>query len=428
MTSLAALAYRHDGKLTLALLALSLALAYGVWYAYSVILVALLHEFGWSRSVLAGAFSLFAIIHGLCNPVIGHLCDRVRPALLMTLGGIALGLALYANSFISKPWHLYVGLGGFTALAVALCGWAPAVVQVQRRFQHRLGFALGIVSSGIGVGMLLVVPLCQVLIDAAGWRVAFRMLALICAGCIVPAALYLWFNERRLEHVNLKRAAAGSGAATAVGVTLRTACRTWPFWLMVATFFFGSVCSQTLHVHQVAYLVDHGIAALTAAAVVGVVGAASVAGKTGGGWLSDRMEREVVYIAGIAILVASVVALQVAGNTASTAGAYVYAVMLGVGYSATAAIVPAMMSDWFQGRHFGSILGIGLFGSASGSALGPWMAGRLFDVTGTYRLPFLIAAISGCLAGLAVLLARVLRRRRAHATPGAGGAGAGHAG
>ncbi|MGH8638010.1 MAG: hypothetical protein ACREUZ_12825, partial [Burkholderiales bacterium] len=65
--------------LSLGVIALTLALAYGVWYSYSVVLVALLHEFGWSRSLLAGAFSVFTLVHGAVNPVVGALCDRLRP-------------------------------------------------------------------------------------------------------------------------------------------------------------------------------------------------------------------------------------------------------------------------------------------------------------------------------------------------------------
>ena len=156
--------------LTLAAIAGTLGLTYGVWYSYSVFLVALLREFGWSRSVLAGAFSVFTLVHGGANPLVGMLCDRIGPRRLVVFGGVALGLALYGNSFIDSPGHLYLGFGLFTALAVACSGWVPAVVMVQRQFMDRLGLSLGIVSSGIGLGMLLVVPLCEALIESLGWR------------------------------------------------------------------------------------------------------------------------------------------------------------------------------------------------------------------------------------------------------------------
>jgi len=411
-------------SLSLGVIATTLGLAYGIWYSYSVILVALLAEFGWSRSLLAGAFSTFAIVHGIANPFVGRLCDKVRPPLLVGIGGLLLGSALWLNSLITQPWHLYVGFGVLTAVSVALCGWLPALVMVERRYQHRLGLAMGIVSSGIGVGMLTVVPLCQLLIDAYGWRVAFQVLGYICTFWIVPAAVYLAASNPRAaaapdtdEFVHdLAESVATSSAQSAPAdgsVTLRSAMRSTPFWLMVAAFFFGSTCSQTLHVHQVAYLVDHGHTAILAASVVGVVGLASVLGKTGGGWLSDRVERELVFVCGIAILVASFGVLALQGSVPSAIGVYLYAIMLGIGYSATASLVPAMMSDRFGGVHFGSIIGIGLFGSAAGSATGPWLAGFIFDRTGSYDMAFAIAAVCGVAAGCAGWVARSIRLRQA---------------
>jgi len=405
--------------LTLGAIALTLGLTYGVWYSYSVFLVALLNDFGWSRSVLAGAFSVFTLVHGAANPVIGMLCDRVGPRRLVIFGGMALGLALYGNSFIDSPARLYLGFGLLTAASVALCGWVPAVVLVQRQFMDRLALSLGIVSSGIGLGMLLVVPLCQALIESLGWRSAWQILGAICAGVIVPANLFL-VRDASAPSTVVSTGARGQEGATpqprahdagAREVTLGGAVRTQAFWLVLAAFFFGNVCSQTLHVHQVAFLVDHGITAMAAASVVGVVGVASIFGKTGGGWLADRFEREKIYVIGIAILVGAVGALALVGIAPSRLGAYVFAVMLGVGYSATASLIPAMISDRFRGRHFGLILGMGLMGSAVGSALGPWLAGRLFDATGSYSIPFVIAAVCGTIAGLAGWRARTLRLR-----------------
>ena len=406
------LAPTHTRYAALGVIGLTLALAYGIWYSYSVILVALLAEFGWSRSVLAGAFSVFTVVHGGLNPWIGALCARAGGLRVMACGGAAMGLTLFADSFISTPLGLYLGFGVATALAVAAAGWIPALVYVQREYQDRLGLSIGIISAGVGVGMLLVVPLAQVLIDAFGWRTAFRVLGLISVAWIVPSSLWLMRQPRREAENRGQSPIRQNQEKSGSDPTLAQAMRTQPFWLLVAAFFFGNLCSQTLHVHQVAYLVDHGLAAIVAASVVGVVGLSSIAGKIGGGWLSDRIEREIVYVAGIAIMSASALVLLALGAAPTALGAYGYAVLLGVGYSATASLIPAMVSDRFSGAHFGAIVGVGLMGSAAGSALGPLIAGRLYDLTGSYTLPFLIATGCGVVAGAAGWRARALRRSK----------------
>ena len=386
--------------------------------------MALLAEFGWSRSVLAGAFSVFTLVHGGINPVVGALCARFRPLRVMAAGGAAMGLTLFADSFISTPLELYLVFGVLTAAAVCAGGWVPALVFVQGQFTQRLGLSIGIISSGVGVGMLLIVPLTQLLIDAYGWRVAFRVLGLIAFAWIVPSSLWLrWWILRQRQNQNpaenrgqtpIKQNQEKSGSDPDFP-TLREAMRTLPFWLLWAAFFFGNLSAQTLHVHQVAYLVDHGLSAIIAATVVGAVGLASIFGKIGGGWLSDRMDRELVYVGGIAIMVASALVLLALGTAPTRWGAYGYAVLLGVGYSATASLIPAMLSDRFSGRHFGAIVGVGLIGSATGSAVGPWLAGTLYDTSGSYTLPFLIAAACGVVAGAAGWQARRLRKARADA-------------
>ena len=399
----------HHSAVNLGVIALTLAFAYGIWYAYSVFLVALLKEFGWKRSVLAGAFSSFAIVQGVVNPFLGTLCDRVRPPILMATGGVVLALALFADSFIQAPQQLYLYFGIFTAIGVALCGWAPALVLVQRRYATRLGLALGIISAGVGLGMLIVPPLCQFLIELHDWRTAFRWLALGTVVWVLPASLYLLTDAGAPGPRNISTRPPLSHDKAAM--TLQSATRTGSFWLLVLAFFCGTYCSQTLHVHQVAFLVDHGIASMRAASVVGLVGLASIFGKIGGGWLSDHFQREIVYCSGVAILVLSVLALYLVGITATHWGVYVYAVMLGLGYSATASLTPAMFSDRFAGPRFGTIIGMGLLASSIGSASGPWMAGHLFDVTGSYTLALCIAAGAGTVAGLCAWQAG---RRRMH--------------
>ena len=408
----------------LGVIGLTLALAYGIWYSYSVVLVALLEEFGWSRSVLAGAFSVFTLLHGAVNPVIGALCARFRPLRVTAAGGAAIAAALFVDSFIASPLGLYLAFGVLTAFAVALAGWVPALVHVQRNFQDRLGFSIGIISAGVGVGMMLVVPLTQLLIDAVGWRGAFRVLGVVCFLWITPASLWLMHaargNQGRIRGqspVRQNQEDSGSDPRRTANMTLREAMRTQPFWLLMAAYFFGNVSSQTLHVHQVAYLVDHGLAAIVAASVVGVVGLASIVGKTGGGWLSDRIDRELVYVAGIAILGTAAFALLSIGRPAQAWQGYGYAVLLGLGYSVTAAITPAMVAERFSGPHFGAIVGVGLMANAAGSALGPWLAGRLYDASGSYAVAFTITAACAVVAGTAGWRARALRKANSGSGP-----------
>ncbi|MGH7385861.1 MAG: MFS transporter, partial [Candidatus Rokuibacteriota bacterium] len=371
----------------LAVTVVTLALAYGVWYAYSVFLVALLREFGWSRSVLAGAFSVFTLVSGGAGPVLGTLADRFGPRRLILIGGALLAASLWADSLVTRAWHLYLTFGVLTAIGVATAGWTPAVVMVQRQWKVRLGLALGIAGSGVGLGIFLVVPLCQALIDGFGWRWTFRALAALCALWILPAT-YLAIRDAPPLAREASGSAAGAGGAHSLGLALANPS----FRLIGLAVFLGSICSQTLHVHQVAFLVDQGLSAMTAASVISVVGAASILGKTGGGFISDLLRRELVYALGMIAMILGVGVLWLVARAPSAGLATGYAMLFGVGYSVTAFVVPAMMSDRFRGPHFGSIFGATQVASALGSALGAWLAGRIFDATGSYAIAFTLAA------------------------------------
>jgi len=400
-------ASRTPAYRALAVTVVTLALAYGVWYAYSVFLVALLKEFGWSRSALAGAFSVFTLVSGGAGPILGALADRFGPRRLILAGGALLAAALWADSFVTRAWHLYLAFGLLTAVGVATAGWTPAVVIVQRHFSSRLGLALGIAGSGVGLGIFLVVPLCQALIDAFGWRWAFRALGALAALWILPAT-YLAIRDAPLAPRAVVTSAAP--AADGGGHSLARALDTSSFRLIGLAVFLGSICSQTLHVHQAAFLVDHGLSAMTAASVISVVGAASILGKTGGGFISDFFSRELVYALGMVGMIVGVGVLWLVALAPSGWLALGYAVLFGIGYSVTAFIVPAMMSDRFRGPHFGSIFGATQVASALGSALGAWLAGRIFDATGSYAIAFSIAAGAAAVAALSAWASRVPRR------------------
>ena len=165
---------------------ITLALAYGVWYSFSVFFVALLKEFGWSRSVAAGAFSLFVIVHSVIGPLVGGMVDRFGPRRVIVVGSVCLGFGLALCSLTTAWWHYYLFFGIITAAGVGTTGWVPNTTLIQQWFKAKRGLAIGIISSGIGVGILVCVPSIQHLINGVGWRVAYRIMAL-CIPLIVAA-------------------------------------------------------------------------------------------------------------------------------------------------------------------------------------------------------------------------------------------------
>jgi MFS family permease len=157
---------------------ITLALVYAVWYSFSVFFVALLKEFGWSRSIGAGGFSLFIVLSCLVGPFMGGMVDRFGPKRVIVLGSLILGAGLALCSLIQTWWQFYIFFSGITAIGLGATGWVPNITIIQRRFKEKRGLAIGIVSSGIGIGILVCIPSIQYLIIQVGWRMTYGIMAI----------------------------------------------------------------------------------------------------------------------------------------------------------------------------------------------------------------------------------------------------------
>ena len=373
------------GSIVVAVTSVNLILCYGAWYAYSVFLVALLKEFGWSRSLLSGVFSAFLAVHGLAAPFIGWLAARCGPRKLILCGSVVMALGLILSAETTEWWHLYLAFGCIAAVGVTLAAWIPSIVLVRGWFPDRVGTAVGIASSGIGVGIFAIVPLTQVLIDGFGWRWAYRLLGLAIAAWVLPATLVLVRDPPRheLHQAESVRGSAPSGRAEAYW-TLSAAARTWRFWGVSGVYLTGNFVTQMLLIHQVVYLVDHGVPTLTAAALGGITGLVSIVGKIGWGTLSDRTTRPRAYGLAFACVATSIGVLVLAGRHPTSSLPYLYALLIGLGYGAMAPLAPAIASDLFAGPGFSLIFASLYTAGCVGLATGTWSAGWVFDVTGSY--------------------------------------------
>jgi MFS family permease len=347
------------------------------------------------------------LVHGSSGPLLGWLAARFGAREVIRAGGVLLALGLLAAAETRAPWHFYVAFGVVAGVGISAAGWVPAVLVVRRWAPERIGTALGVTSAGIGVGMFALIPIVQAMLASLGFRSTLRILAAVVFLWTVPAAT--WILGARTPAPAPSAPATGSTPRPGRYWTLEAALRSPRFWGVAGVFFAGSLVTQMLLVHHIAYLVDHGVPGWKAATVGGIVGLASIAGKTGWGFLSDRFGREPVYTAAFSCVLASVGVLGLAGRFPGSPLPYLYAVLIGVGYASTAPLTPAIATDLFSGPRFATIFGMLHLCTSVGGAIGAWSAGWLFDATGNYVVALATAAVMA--AGAPALLWLVAPRR-----------------
>jgi len=395
---------RH-GLIVIVTLFLSLGLLYGIWYSYSVFLVALIDHFGWSRSVTAGAMSVFILSHGLFGPFAGRLVEVFGPRRLMMAGSVVMAAGLLLTSQVNQWWQLYLSFGVLSALGLAACGWVPSVILTEKWFPDKVGTALGFVTAGIGVGIFTIVPLSNMVIESYDWRLAFQVLAALVLLIILPAAFFILreppVTEDSTSRLQGRRVSDTSTQADSVmpahDWTVATAVRSRSFRFAVLAFFAGGCLSQLLIMHQFAFMVDHGVAKTMGSIIVGIIGVTSIPGKMMWGALSDRVGRELAFTGGLVCILFSLGALALVGSVPGLLMPFAFAFLVGIGYSVNAPIIPAVARDLFAGPRFPSVFGTLSLFSAMGGAMGSWLGGALYDWSGGYQLMLWVSA------GLAVV-------------------------
>jgi MFS family permease len=395
---------------------ITLAVAFGLFFSFPVFFVALLDEFGWSRGATAAAFSLSSVVQGLLSPLVGMLVDRLGPRRVMLGGTVLLGGACLGSAAIGSLWSLYLVTGVLAATGVCAVGWVPSGALIARWFARRQGSMMGLAFSGMGVGVLVIGPLAQWLIDAYGWRAAYAALGSGTLALLVPL---VWLGVREAPAALARAAAAptpdvatrrpaGRGeAASEVAAALRTRA----FWAL----FFAYMCTPLavfpVVTHQVAFAVDQGFPRLFVAGVFGLTGFMSTAGRILFGIAADRLGRAMSATISYGCTAAGTLSLLALETWRHPAPLYAYALLFGLGFGARGPIITAIASQLFQGRRFGVIYGLLSIGSGIGGAIGPWFGGAIHDLTGSYVIAFLIAVVFCGLGTVCFWLARPPRPR-----------------
>ena len=371
-------------------------------------------EFGWSRTILSGSSSLAFLSMGVLAYFGGRLSDRYGPTVVLATTGLLYGMGFALISVVGEPWQLVALFGIFLGMGLATHD-VVTLSTIARWFGPRRGLMTGVVKVGTAVGQMVLPLLAAVLMAAVGWRYAALALGYGAAALLLIAAFSVAAPPKnRISAQSDARSAAQSDAQSTARATAQSTehqgpafaavrrGRTFRTLCLIQFLFFPSLMTVPLHI--AVHGIDLGMTRTTAATLLTLIGGASAAGRMAVGTFSDRIGGRNAYILSLILLVAALLLLL----TVRTHWALFATIALyGFAHGGLFTVVSPTVAEFFGTRAHGAIFGGVVFFGTIGAAVGPLMAGRVFDLTGSYDLAFgTLATMSAGALGLALTLPR----------------------
>ena len=382
----------------------------------SVFVVPMTDEFGWSRAQFSGAVSLGALFGLLVSPFAGRLIDRYGSGVLLSASSAVVGLCAIGLSLTSPIWSFYAlyvpGRAVFSSplelgTSTAVSNWF-----IRRR-------PMGLAYMGViqGIGLTIFPVIAQVLIDGWGWRTAWLAVGIFTLSTgIIPMLLLM---ARRPEDMGLEAdpekdrrtvptsnvAAAGappSASNTESNYTVRQALATRAFWLLAIFSVFGFVVQAGVSLHQVPHYIGQGVPTHLAALTASTFAFGQVPGGVFWSFWARRVPLRVLL--SVAAATMSVGAIGT-GFSSSLSTGIPMGFLLGVGVGGIHLLLRLTWADYYGRLHLGSIRGLTLPAQIGGQAIGPIIAGFMYDSTGGYETPFTAFGIIVAFAAVMVLTA-----------------------
>jgi len=373
----------------------------GSLFSLGVFLKPMAESMGWSRGAISSVALLNWIAMGLGSFVWGTLSDRIGTRAVAVAGGLLLGLGLVLSSQVQALWQLNLTFGVMVGFAVGAF-YAPLTSTATKWFTARRGLAVGLVSSGIGVGILAIAPLARALITAWDWRVALLVIGDLAWVVVVPVALLI-----REQPGDVGAAAMGGAAArTGRDYSPQQVLATPQFWAIALTHFACCAAHSGPIFHMVTHATDQGIGPMAAATALGVSGLSSIAGRLGGGLLADRFGAKKTLLSGLALQAAMIVLYLYVREIGPF---YALAVVFGVAYGGVMPLYALVTREYFGEKVMGAAYGAVFLISTLGMGLGSFAGGVLYDRLGSYTWLY---TGSFAIGAAAVVLALTFRAPR----------------
>lgn len=406
-------------------------------HGLGVFFSALQRDYRWSSALLSGAFALSRAESGFLGPVEGYLVDRLGPRKMVAIGLAILGFGFILLSRVDSIVSFYIalivialgtGLGGFLAIMSALTNWF-------RRLRAR---AMAVATVGVNVGGLLVVGLTW-LVGTYGWRASALLFAFIVFALIIPITMV--FRDRPEDYGLLPdgaqprptgarpttdpdgEAIAGVAPvaqedepdADAGDMTVREALHSQAFWMVSLVHGIAVMALTALAVHQIERMVQVGLSLQMAGLIVSIYTGIGIFFRVFSGYIADIFDKRYVIAGFLVCQTLALLAFAVGDNVSMFV---VFALLFAPGWSGRGAALTAYRGELFGRKKFASITGISMLITNSLSLIGPVFVGFMFDITGSYLIPFVVLSVLSAVAAVLILLVRKPKARVSSEAPG----------
>ena len=389
----------------------------GARNSFGVFVIPMSEEFGWSRLTVSIAAALGVLVNGIIQPFMGQLFDRTGGRKVILTGLLALGISTVLLSLTFHILFLVFMFGFIASMAQGGPALSNTAALMSRWFKRRRATAISINSAALSLGGLIMVPFSMYLLQATSWRVAWIGLGII---VLTSLPLAYFFIRERPSDMGLNPDGDPSPSEDRANPrrhelkgpleveTWRESFKSAPIWQMAGSYFVCGTTTFVLSVHFIPFAIeDRGISGTTAATIFGYMMGLNIIGALGAGLLADKIGGTKNWLALVYFMrgIAYIVLLTVD----SVAGLWIFASIAGFSWVATLPLTSSLTADVYGFKAMGTISGITFMFHQFGGFGSVLLAGLLFDITGSYVLPF---AIFGALLFPAAISAFSIKERK----------------
>jgi MFS family permease len=364
-----------------------LCLSFGVRSGFGLFLQPMSLDNGWGRETFSIAMAIQNLIWGLLGPFAGGIADRYGAGRVVVLCGVTYVLGLVVMAFTETALALHLGSGALIGLALSGTTFATILMVIGRVTPpEKRSTALGIATAAGSFGQFAILPITQLLISGFGWRSALLGLAAI-AALMLPLAYAL-----------RGKAEVQSGPQQSLGQALHEALRERGFHLLFWGYFVCGFHIAMLTVHLPSYVTDNGLSPTHGMTALALIGLFNMIGSFASGWLGGRFSKKYL-LSGIYSLRA-VAILTLISFPLSPLTLYGFAIVIGFLWLSTVPLTNGLVGQIFGMRYAATLAGVVFLGHQIGSFIGVWLAGWLYDQTGSYDGAFVVSVGLGVFAAL----------------------------